>query len=247
MDHGRPESEPVAREQSLLRIGGGCAILGAIVQVVAGTMFGNRAGESGAELLGVLAGQPDWYWSLAYLCFIAGAVLWVCAFVAIAALLGDSAGRNLGLLGLATIVIGATMHVVDAALNAGGLPPLAEAWRTASATDRGALAHDAESLRRILDGTWASVIMLFHGVPFVLSGLAVAFGRRFPWWLGWIGVIGGAGSLVAGLAMFFRLSWFPSGIYVPFAIVISVYMVIVGWYLWLRAEESVAATQERIG
>ena len=225
----------------LRRIGGGCAILGAIVQIAAGALFGNRTAEGGAERLRFLAGQPAWYWPLAYLCFIAGAVLWVCAFVAIAASTREGASWALGLLALATIVIGAIMHVVDASLNAGALPTLADAWRASPADEQGALVQEADRLLRILGGTWATVITLFHGVPFVLSGLALAWSNRFPWWLGWIGVVGGAGSLIAGLAMFFHVSGFPIGVYVPFAIVISVSMVIAGWYLLTQADETVGS------
>jgi hypothetical protein len=230
-----------AGEPIVLRIGGGCAILGAIAQIAAGALFGNRTGEGGVEMLRFLAGQPAWYWPLAYLCFIAGAVLWVCAFVGIAAATREGASWALGLLALATIVIGATMHVVDASLNAGALPMLADAWRASPADEQGALVQEADGLLRILGGTWATVITLFHGVPFVLSGLSLAWSNRFPWWLGWIGAVGGAGSLIAGLAIFFHVPGFPIGVYVPFAIVISVYMVIAGWYLLTQADETVGS------
>jgi hypothetical protein len=86
---------------------------------------------------------------------------------------------------------------------------------------------------RILEGTWAGVISLFHGVPFVLAGLAVALSGRYPAWLGWVGFIGGAGSLVIGLAMLLGVR---TGLAVPFAVVISLFMVVLGWLLWNQSE-----------
>jgi hypothetical protein len=77
------------------------------------------------------------------------------------------------------------------------------------------------------------VITLFHGAPFVLAGLAVAVSRRYPAWLGWIGFIGGAGSLVIGIGMFLGLA--PAGLAVPFAVVLSLFMVVLGWLMWTRA------------
>jgi hypothetical protein len=113
---------------------------------------------------------------------------------------------------------------------------LLAAWQGASGDARAALLSEAEMALRLGEGTWACVIMLFHGLPFVLSGLAVVGSPRFPAWLGWIGFIGGAASLIAGLGMFFRLPGFPEWIYIPFAIVISLYMVIAGWLLWTEVD-----------
>jgi Domain of unknown function (DUF4386) len=41
--------------------------------------------------------------------------------------------------------------------------------------------------------------ILFAGVTFVLLGLAVAWSRAYPRWLGWMAVVAGAGSVLVGL------------------------------------------------
>ena len=41
--------------------------------------------------------------------------------------------------------------------------------------------------------------ILIAGVTFILYGLAVAWSRTYPRWLGWIVVVAGAGSILAGL------------------------------------------------
>ena len=87
-------------------------------------------------------------------------------------------------------------------------------------------------------GTWAGVITLFHGLPFVLVGLAVAVGERYPAWLGWLGILGGAGSLIVGVGMFLGLV--SAFLAVPFAVVLSLFMVVLGWLLWTASEQGAA-------
>lgn len=223
-------------ERLLLRWGAGAAIVGTVLQVAAGTGQSALLGTTNVSL-DSLAELADWVWPAAYLGFIVGALLWVGALAALAATLTDGAAWALGRLAVVTAIVGATLHVVDGALNVGGLAGLADAWAVAPEEARAALSQDGELLRRILEGTWAGVVILFHGVPFVLAGLAVALSRRYPAWLGWVGVGGGAGSLVVGVAMFFGA--LGAGPAVPFAVVLSLFMVAVGSLMWIEANAGV--------
>jgi hypothetical protein len=220
-------------ERLLLQIGAVAAILGTIFQVAAGTSQSAQLGAGADVALASLAGLEDWVWPVTYFGFIFGALLWVGALVALASTLTTGAAWALGRLGVAAAIVGATLHTVDGSLNAGALAALARAWEGAPERERVALVQNGDLLLRILDGTWAGVITLFHGVPFVLVGLAVVLSRLYPAWLGWIGFIGGAGSLVIGIAMFLGLA--PAGLAVPFAVVLSLFMVILGWLMWSQS------------
>ena len=226
-----------AREAILLRIGGVGAVLGTIFQVVAGTSQSMLLGGGAEVTLGSLAGQPDWLWPAAYLGFVFGALLWVGALVALASTLIEGAAWALGRLAVASVIVGVSLHAVDGALNGVGLAGLANAWAAAEEGERPALEQNGDLLLRILDGTWAGVITLFHGVPFVLAGLAVALSERFPAWLGWLGFIGGAGSVIIGVAMFFGAA--SAGLAVPFAVILSLFMVILGWLMWVESDTGV--------
>ncbi len=225
-------------ERLLLQIGSVAAIIGTIFQVAAGTSQSVQLGAGADLALASLAGLSDWVWPVTYFGFIFGAVLWVGALVALASTLTEGAAWALGRLAVAAAIMGATLHAVDGSLNAGGLASLARAWEAAPEADRAALEQNADLLLRVLDATWAGVITLFHGAPFVLAGLAVALSHRYPAWLGWIGFIGGAGSLIVGVAMFLGLA--SAGLAVPFAVVLSVFMVILGWLMWTQADSAVA-------
>jgi hypothetical protein len=224
------------REQTLLRIGAACAILGAVISVAAGIGFGNLTTESGTEVvLRYVSSRPYWYWPFVHLGFILGALLWVGALTALASSLTTGTGWALGRLGAAGVIVGATIHIVDSSINGFGVTTLADAWAAAPASDQASLLSVGDTLLWILGGTWASVVSYFHGVPFILFGLAVVLDRSFPTWLGWVGFVGGAGSLASGMMMFLSVGLVPGRLYIAFALVVSVWMVAMGVLMWRRA------------
>ncbi len=226
---------PRSGERLLLQIGAVAAIVGTILQVAAGTSQSVQLGAGADAALPSLAGLADWVWPVTYFGFIFGALFWVGALVALASTLTTGACWALGRLAVAAAIVGATLHTVDGSLNAGALAGLARAWEAAPEGERAALVQNGDLLLHILDGTWAGVITLFHGAPFVLAGSAVALSRLYPAWLGWIGIIGGTGSLVIGIAMFLGLA--PAGLAVPFAVVLSLFMVVLGWLMWSQSAD----------
>jgi hypothetical protein len=235
------EAEPLTRERISLRFGATCAILGAVLSVAAGAGFGNLTNVSTVEtVLQYLASRPAWYWPVVHLGFIFGSLLWVGAFIALARSLTRGAGWSLGWFGVAAVMIGATLHIVDSSISGFGLMALAQEWADSPPAEQTGLVQDGYTLLQVLGGMWAIVLCLFHGLPFVLSGLAVARSRRYPAWLGWVGVAGGTGSLVAGILMFIGSSFFPSWLFIVFALVVTVWMVGIG-VIMLRHERELRA------
>ncbi|MGD9891015.1 MAG: DUF4386 family protein [Dehalococcoidia bacterium] len=231
--------------QTLLRIGAAGAVLGTIFQVAAGSGSGSRPDSSdAAEVLRWLADQPGWYWPSVYFGFIFGALFWVGAFVAIAATLRQGPGWALSRLAVAAAIAGVAMHIVDGSISGVGLRLVADDWAAASGAEQAAVLRDGETLLAILEGTWASVIMVYHGLPFILMGLAVVFSQRYPAWLGWVGVAGGAGSLIAGVTMFATEDVSPV-FFIAGALVISLFMLIAGILLWGLAVESAPAASRQ--
>lgn len=225
-------------ERLFLQLGAVAAVVGTLFQVAAGSSQSALLGTTDAALPS-LAKLPGWAWPLIYLGFMFGALLWVGALVALAATLTEGHAWALGRLAVAAVILGATLHAVDGSLNASALAGLAAAWAAAPAAEQAALAQDGALLLRVLDATWAGAITLFHGAPFVLAGLAVALSPRYPTWLGWVGLVGGAGSVLVGVAMFFDL--LGAGPAVPFALVLSLFMVVLGGLFWSRAGARTAA------
>ena len=223
-------------EQTLLRIGAVCAILGAVVSVAAGIGFGNLTNETTTEaILSYVSSRPYWYWPAVHLGFILGALLWVGALTALSGSLVQGVGWALGRWGAASVIVGATIHIVDSSINGFGLTALADAWSAAPRAEQVGLLLAGDTLLRVLGGTWASVTSFFHGVPFILFGLAVVLDRSYPTWLGWVGVLGGAGSLASGMMMFLSVGLVTGRPYIAFALLVSVWMVAMGVLMCRRA------------
>ncbi len=227
----------------LLQIGAAAAIIGTIFQVGAGTLSTSLPAGGGEDALQAIAGQSAML-PVIYLGFILGAVLWVWALVALTSQLTAPNARALGLLAVASAVVGATLHAIDGVLHGVALPGLAAAWAAAPDDAQAAFVSNFALLRHLFEATWAGVIVLFHGVPFVLAGLAVTLSQCYPAWLGWVGFIGGAGSVIIGLAMFFGAA--PAGLAVPFAIILSVFMVILGWLMLSQSDRPAVERAQRM-
>jgi hypothetical protein len=220
-------------KRTILRLGAVGAIFGAVVSVAAGMGLGTLTNEVGAEpILRAISARPDWYWPGVHLSFILGAFLWVGAFIALAVSLKNGVSGALGWLGAAAVIVGAGVHVVDSSISGFGLTALAKAWASAPASEQANLLRIGDTLLYVLNGTWPSVHSYFHGVPFILSGLAVALSRRYPAWLGWIAVVGGAGSLAGGVLMFFDVSLGSEQFFILFAQLVSLWMVAMGVLMW---------------
>ena len=230
------EEARLTREQAFLRIGAVCAILGTILSVAAGTGFGNLTNELATEpVLSYVASRPSWYWPAVHLGFILGALLWVGALTVLSGSLVQGVGWALGKWGIASVIVGATIHIVDSSINGFGVTALANAWAAAPASAQESLLRAGDMLLWVLGGTWASVVSYFHGLPFVLFGLAVTLDRSYPTWLGWVGFVGGAGSLASGMMMFLSVGLFPDRLYIAFALVVSLFMLVMGVLMWRRA------------
>jgi hypothetical protein len=215
------------------RIGAVCAIVGAVISVAAGMGFRNLTNEHGTEeVLQIIAAHPRWYWPTVHLGFIAGAFLWIAAFIALAASVERGLPWLLGWLGAATLIVGATIHVADSSISGVGLAALASAWASAPVAQKANLLRIGDTLLYVLHGTWSSVHSCFHGVPFILSASAVALSDRYPRWLGWIGIFGGTGILTSGLLMFFGISLGSKRAWVVFAQIVSLWMVAIGVLMW---------------
>ena len=142
------------------------------------------------------------------------------------------------------MIAGGAVHIIDSPISGGGLAPLAQSWATAAASDQAELLRVGDTLLYALNGTWWSVHSYFHGLPFVLAGLAVVADRGYPAWLGWIGVAGGTASLAAGVLQF--LGAMPGSVrlvIVP-AQLVSLWMVAIGVLMWRRGARPAEARDE---
>lgn len=218
-----------ALEVLMQRVGGWCAIAGAGLLAAASIGFGGLTfGSEPEAVLQQLAQQPVWYWPAVHLAFAAGAVLWINAFIALNSSFRDIWPRLLGSLGVVSIVLGAALHVIDSFISGAALTALAHEWAAAPVAQRGDIVKATDTLLMVLGGTWTGVVVLFHGVPFLLDGTAVSRSARYPRYLRWAGTMAGFGSMATGALMLTVPSSVHPALYFVFAGVGMAWMVGVG-------------------
>jgi hypothetical protein len=226
-------------ESMFLRFGAVCAILGTVITMTAGENFNNLTNENGTEMiLRTLAAKPNWYWPAVHLAFVFGATLWAFAFVALAHSFPKGITWVLGWFAVVSMILGVVIHIVDSSISGYALASLSKAWAVAPSSDQPNLLRQADTLLYIMRGTWTNVLNFYSGLPFILVGISIALSRQYPSWFGWIAVIGGAGSLGMGVLMFLRVTLIPQRVYIGFAILVSLWLLVMGVLMWRRARKA---------
>ncbi|MEV6278695.1 DUF4386 family protein [Nocardia sp. NPDC051832] len=194
-----------AAQRFFLELAGTCAVVGGIGFILVGTAHGDLPDEDVTAALRFVADDPHWY--LTHLAGIVCVLLWVVALMGLAYSLAGPAAFALGRTAVASMGIGAAVFVVDYTIDGYAFKRIADEWAAAGASAENQLAV-AESMFAVLYGTVTASATWTFGLPFLLIGLAVAFGRGYPRWLGWVVAVTGAGSVFGGIATY--LAWHPS-------------------------------------
>jgi len=93
----------------------------------------------------------------------------------------------------------------------------------------------ALTVRQIEVGMASFMQLLFGTAIAMLSG-AVAKSTTYPTWLGWLGLAGGVGTVVGGLLMAFTgFSMTAMSVAMPFALILVIWMVAIGFLMWRRS------------
>lgn len=185
-----------------LKIGGPCAMLGA-----AGIFFGNFLHpflpDDREGMLRLIASEPMWTVFHLPTMFFALAILLALAAISDSIIQGVAA--SLARMGRICAQAGLPVMLVGVAIDGFAFKTLADAWSRAAEGERTMLLHAAEAIILAETGILHIWVTFFLGMTFILYGLAVAFSVAYPRFVGWLGIAGGAGCLVSGVAGFLRL------------------------------------------
>jgi len=180
----------------VFRLGGIAAIAGALLGMVGNLVHPVTPIDDPEGVARVIADSEAWV--PIHLAIVLGIVLMLGGLVAIRRSIRDGLAGALSRLGLVAAVAGATVGLVLVILDGVAARQLAQEWAAAPSEERDvalALVHANETINFALASLFNVV---FAAVTFVLFGLAVALSRVYPRWLGWVAVLAGVLSLVAG-------------------------------------------------
>lgn len=182
----------------LVRLGAWAGILGSLVAMVGNlihpaTPIGDPEGVARAI-------ADSGIWVADHLAIVLGLILMLGGLVAIARSISIGLPGALARLGQIAAVAGVTVGLILVILDGVAAKHIAEAWAAAPPEEEAAALRIVLAEETINFALAALFNILFAGATFILYGLAVAWSRSYPGWLGWVAVAAGAGSVVVGLA-----------------------------------------------
>lgn len=228
-----PADEP-ATDHPALKLGGTLAVVGGLGYLVTLLLHGDLPDETTEIALEHIAGRPEW--RTLKLALIAFVLCWIGAFIAFVRSLPGGVSGLLGRWAVACATIGVAIVVVEYAIIGHALKDVADAWRVAAAPDAQAALRMAEVMLAITGGLFHSFVALMLGLPYVLLGAAIALGRGYPRWLGWVAVVAGSGALLAGTTRFLGIDLVPYPLlYGGFVLPLNIWLAAMGVLMWRRA------------
>jgi hypothetical protein len=199
----RPEAgvmaQPISAQGWVLRIGSAAGIAGALLGM-AGNLAHPATPAASDDAEGLARAIADsGSWVPGHLVILLGLIGMLGGLVAIARSIQGGLPGALARLGQVAAVAGVTVGLLLLVIDGVAARHLAQAWATAPPGQQAAALHALLAEEAINFALGTLFYVLFAGVTFVLLGLAVAWSRVYPRWLGWTAVVAGAGSVVVGL------------------------------------------------
>jgi Domain of unknown function (DUF4386) len=224
----------MSTEGHLAKVGAAAAVSGALTLFVATLLHPMKAdpNEAPAAFAEYAAATS---WVASHLGQFAGIALLAVTLVAVAAAVeagAPSAWARVGVVGVAaSVAAAAVLQAVDGV----ALKVMVDRWARASAEDRSRAFEGAFAVRQIEIGA-ASLLSILFGITIAVFGIALLQSRRFPPWLGWVGLLGALGIIAAGIVQahtgFSALAMMLS---MPASFVLLFWAILVGRSLWRLA------------
>lgn len=225
--------EAATGDRQALRLGGMLGVVGGLGYLLTLLLHGDLPDQTTEVALEHIAGRPEW--RLLKLALMACVLCWIGAFMALVRSLPAGISGFLGRWAVAITIVGVAIVVVEYAIIGHALKDVADAWRAGPADAQVEL-RMAEVMLAITGGLFHSVVAWMLGLPYMLLGTAIAWGRGYPRWLGWMAVIAGAGAFLAGTTRFLGIGLVPYPLlYGGFVLPLNVWLAAVGVLMWRRS------------
>lgn len=234
----------MSTQQRLARIGAAAAVSGALTLFVATLLHPMSADPNNAPAA-FAEYAADHIWVATHLGQFLGVAILGVALVALAAVMesgAPAAWARIGVAGTAaSVAVAAGLQAVDGV----ALKMMVDRWARASDEARTRAFEGAFAVRQVEVGM-ASLLSVTFGLTVSVFAVAMLHSRRFPRWLGWVGLLGGLATLVAGVAQAYTgFSDLSMTLSMPSGSLLLLWALVVGVYLWrivpgLRDDRGVA-------
>jgi hypothetical protein len=187
-------------DRALLRMAAVAIPIGVVVQILMETLHPSNAdpNDSAAAFQEYAASNT---WTIVHIGQFFAALLVALALVTLAQSLtrqGGVAGA-LAVIGGVTAILVAAIFAVQMAVDGVALKATIDTWANATQAGDKASAYQVAEGMRALEKGLSGFFHLVNGTTLLVLGLAIAFGRSYPRWLGWVGAVSGLGFLAGGI------------------------------------------------
>ncbi len=225
--------------------GASVAAIGGALLLFGGTVLHPSGADPNDAVAAFSEYADDQWWIASHLTQLLGIALIVCALIQLSRLLASGSARGLAWIGaagsIASLAIAAALQAVDGI----ALKMMVDSWAAAAEPDKTTLFYAAYGVRQIEVGL-ASIMSLLFGLTVCVYGVAVISDRSFVTWLGWLAIIGGISTAIAGVVIAYTgFSGLAMSINMPSSLLLLIWMIALGILFWHRdTEESATGSSE---
>jgi hypothetical protein len=240
-NNNEPHQEMPA-DAALFRMGAISMVLGLLLGIGVSPFHGGTPPEDLQAILPQIAAND--YWVVVHLAQFVGDVLMLFGFVALyrSIIEGASTGASpaLARMGIVVAVVAEGVYAVNQAVDGIANKFLAQEWVSAAPAEKADAFRLADAVRHIEIGT-SSLWALSWGITLLLFGLALALGRAYPRFLGWIAIAVGASQVVSALSLAYNGFPGPSSegplilVFMATSLIALPMTLLIAFFLWRKA------------
>jgi hypothetical protein len=240
-NNNEPHQEMPA-DAALFRMGAISMVLGLLLGIGVSPFHGGTPPEDLQAVLPQIAAND--YWVVVHLAQFVGDVLMLFGFVALyrSIIEGASTGASAALarMGIVVAVVAEGVYAVNQAVDGIANKFVAQEWVSAAPAEKADAFRLADAVRHIEIGT-SSLWALSWGITLLLFGLALALGRAYPRFLGWIAIAVGASQVVSALSLAYNGFPGPASegpltlVFMATSLIALPLTLLIAFFLWRKA------------
>ncbi len=213
---------------------GGLLLIGGALLLLLGTILHPMGADPNDSVAAFAEYAGDRLWIASHLGQLLGVLLIAAGLIVLSGQLGQRKRDALPNLAAGGAILMAAVATFLQAVDGIALIRVVDAWDGASAEEQARALWSAYAVRQVEIGG-AAVFALVSGLTFVLFGVGLLRSSRFPSWLGWLAVVGGAGSVAGGVATAYTgFSSLAMSLTMPSGAVLLMWMLAVGFLPFRR-------------
>ena len=216
---------------SASRVGAICSILGVGLLVI-GTYLHPMEADPNVPAAAFMEYAADTLWVASHLTQLAGVALMVVALLLFADNLKSRGGSTVAKIATAGAIISLALAYVLQAVDGIALKAMVDAWAAAPELHRDGIFPAVFAVRQLEIGL-ASMFSLSMGFTATMFGIALIAEPAYPKWFGWLAIVGGLPTGVAGIAIAYTgFSELSMAINMPANILLLFWMLVLSVFMW---------------